>query len=62
MGNPTSRQTLTARRPAITDSSERDDIRKALQRLARAVAAYISGDHEVEHKRGLLGPRTTLVL
>ena len=46
----------------ITDSSDRDDIRKALERLARAVAAYISGNHEVEHKRRLLGIRTTLAL
>lgn len=46
----------------ITDSSDRDDVRKALARLARAVAAYISGHHNVEHKRGLLGTRTTLLL
>ena len=46
----------------ITDSRDRDDVQRALERLARAVTAYISGNHEVEHKRGRLGTRTTLVL
>ena len=46
----------------IADGSDREDVQKALERLARAVVAYISGNHNVEHKRGLLGTRTTLVL
>jgi hypothetical protein len=46
----------------ITDSSEREDVRKALDRLARVVSTYISGCYEVEHKRGLFGTRTTLVM
>jgi hypothetical protein len=46
----------------LTDNNDRDDLRRALERLARAVTAYMSGDYEVEHKRSLLGTRTTLVL
>jgi hypothetical protein len=46
----------------ITDSNDERDVRRALERLARAVIAYLSGAHEVKHKRGLLGTRTTLVL
>jgi hypothetical protein len=46
----------------ITDSNDERDVRRALERLARAVIAHLSGAHEVERKRGLLGTRTTLVL
>jgi hypothetical protein len=46
----------------ITDSDDEHDVRRALERLASAVIAYLSGAHEVEHQRGLLGTRTTLVL
>jgi DivIVA domain-containing protein len=46
----------------ITDGDDEDDVRRALERLARAVTAYLSGHHQVENKRGLLGTRTTLVL
>lgn len=46
----------------IADSDDEDDVRRALERLARAVTAYLSGDYEVQDRRGMLGTRTTLVI
>jgi hypothetical protein len=46
----------------LTDSNDRDDLWKALERRGSAVAAYIDGDYAVEHKRGLFGTRKILVV
>lgn len=46
----------------IADGSDPDDVRRTLSRLAKAVAAYLVGDTEIERKRTLLGIRSTLVI
>lgn len=46
----------------ITTTGDEDDVRNALEKLARAAVEYLSGRCQVEHKRGLLGTRSTLVL
>ena len=44
------------------DGSDSYDVREALVRLANLVKAYVTGNVEVERKRGLLGVRTTLIV
>lgn len=46
----------------LTDGSDLEDAREALQRLARVVNAYVCGNYKIEHTRGLFGTRTTLVI
>ncbi|TXL57574.1 hypothetical protein [Aeromicrobium terrae] len=46
----------------ITASDDGDDVRQALERLARVVVAYLSNDYEIESRRGIFGVRTTLAI
>jgi hypothetical protein len=46
----------------ITTSTDEDDVRNTLAKLARAALAYLAGDGLVEQERGLLGTRSVLVL
>lgn len=46
----------------ILTSSDEDDVREALTRLARAVVEYLAGRGEVEQAQGVLKTRSILVL
>lgn len=46
----------------IADGDDADFYRRTMERLARLVAAYLSGAHEVEHRPGIWRTRTTLVV
>jgi hypothetical protein len=48
----------------IADSDDEDDVRRALERLARAVTAYLSGDYEVQDREdcSALAPLSSFTL
>ena len=46
----------------ILTSTDEDEVREALAKLARAAVEYSSGGGHVEQKKGLLGTRPVLVL
>jgi hypothetical protein len=46
----------------ILTSTDEDEVHEALAKLTRAVLKYSAGGGHIEHKRGLFGTRTVLVL
>lgn len=46
----------------ITTSTDEDDVRGALARLARAAVEYLAGGGQVEEKQGLTGGQSVLIL
>jgi hypothetical protein len=46
----------------IVTSSDEDDVRDTLAKLARAARAYLASGGQVEYKKGLRGTRPVLVL
>lgn len=46
----------------ITTTTDEDDVRDTLAKLARAAVEYLGGGGQVEQKRGLMGAQSVLVL